>query len=62
VAAADFLYLVYFDTAFSAGRAWSIWSYAYVAVTAVVIWLGELMVVVGHCRWCWFHWPGCWSW
>jgi hypothetical protein len=37
VAVADFLYLVYFETAFSAARAWSIWSYAYVAVAAVVI-------------------------
>jgi hypothetical protein len=30
-------YVVYFETAFSSARAWSIWSYAYVAITAVVI-------------------------
>ena len=28
---------VYFETAFSFARAWSIWSYAYVAMAAVVI-------------------------
>ena len=28
---------VYFETAFSSARAWSIWSYAYVAMAAVVI-------------------------
>jgi hypothetical protein len=30
-------YLVYFETAFSSVRAWSIWSYAYVAMAVVVI-------------------------
>ena len=30
-------YLVYFETAFSSARAWSIWSYAYVTTAAVVI-------------------------
>jgi hypothetical protein len=30
-------YLVYFEMAFSSVRAWSIWSYAYVAMPAVVI-------------------------
>ena len=30
-------YLVYFEMAFSSVRAWSIWSYAYVAMAAVVI-------------------------
>jgi hypothetical protein len=29
--------VVYFETAFSSARAWSIWSYAYVAMAAVVI-------------------------
>jgi hypothetical protein len=28
---------VYFETVFSSARAWSIWSYAYVAMAAVVI-------------------------
>jgi hypothetical protein len=30
-------YPVYFEAAFSSARAWSIWSYAYVAMAAVVI-------------------------
>ena len=30
-------YVVYFETAFSSAQAWSIWSYAYVAMAAVVI-------------------------
>jgi hypothetical protein len=29
--------VVYFETAFSSARAWSIWSYAYVTMSAVVI-------------------------
>jgi len=29
--------LVYFETALSSVRAWSIWSYAYVTISAVVI-------------------------
>ena len=32
-----FPYPVYFETAFSSVRAWSIWSYAYVAMAVVVI-------------------------
>ena len=31
------LYVVYFETAFSSARAWSIWSYAYATISAVVI-------------------------
>ena len=29
--------VLYFETAFSSARAWSIWSYAYVTMSAVVI-------------------------
>ena len=29
--------MLYFETAFSSARAWSIWSYAWVAIAAVVI-------------------------